>query len=1224
MDFRGFTKTAILLVAILWPLRFTTGAADEVDEGVKSIQSSKSTFAEEQFRSDVESFFQNHCVRCHNVDKRESGVRVDHLSAALEDSTLKLWEVVERLIADGEMPPADEPQPSEEERKRVLQWISKGIEWAKLREDSKNGIARRLTVAQYANTISDLLGIQDNLSSLLPPDGMSKDGFTNNTQTLQLSPLQLEAYFTIAEKALDLALVKESQPPPIQTFRMDLGRGINPQPCPDNLILGANNHLLANADFIVTELSPEKPFAYQPFRMQTKWRFIEGYAGNDTVRGWRDFDSIYHSVFACMRGNEGYPKGLAYQTVPRGLLLRPAIPSREIFGESSTYGPQANFKISLRELPEQGNFRVKVKAAKYDDGLLLEPGVAAAVADQQTRLHLGATAGELKYQLREGGVYQVDVLLRQASKREGKPDASRLNDGLVGYWAFDEDWKAHQNDSIAEGTATEGVERVVSPFGKALSADGSRGTVEIPRHASMDIGSGEFTVAAWIHPKELRQGGIASQGGYGYTHGWLLDMPGPNGVLRLETANKEGGHNGTVETAPNTLRVNAWQHVAAVVKRGEKATKLYVNGYEVATGTIGDADLDNPSMSLLIGRIRNAQFFWGMIDELRLYRRALEANEIQALVEPGKQFAQPPAVDSSQRLDLQIGEREFSGRLDQSAFLAVRLPEKEGTIRVRYSGTTVVEEVVLTKLNDEHPVYKSFVAFEKRDPWVGVHMGLRRDCGSTLNPVGTPQRVQGTELREYVFEGAINNFPRPEVEKDNVNYLAGIREIGVRSEYTDGRDMPRLMISSIEFEGPYFEMWPPKNHQEIMLTKQEGEDEEAYANRILRSFASRAFRRPVLDEELSFLMATFRATRGAGQEFQDSIRSVLTVILSSPQFLFLVEQSQGPEAEDLDEWELASKLSYFLWNSPPDNRLLQLSKEGRLKESLSEEVERMIADPRFERFIKVFAAQWLSVDKFEVVNTDEKRFPKLTRDAKRELREEPAMFLSYLVKHNLPIESLIRSDMIVANDVIATYYGLEGTENGFDFAPVVHRREDLGGVLTQAAILAGLSDGREANPVKRGAWLARKIIADPPADPPPNVPVLEDLTQLTLREKLERHRNVKGCASCHEGIDPWGIPFEEFDAGGRRIERDVDASTTLQNGRKLSGVEDLKEYLSNDMIDQVAFSFAKHIAIYANGRTLSYRENLDLKEELGVLRSEKYGIKDIIHLVIRSESFMKK
>src|SRR6185503_9066007 len=141
-----------------------------------------------------------------------------------------------------------------------------------------------------------------------------------------------------------------------------------------NLVLGANSFLLANPDVLVTELAPARPFDYEPFAMRTRYEFIEGYVGNDTIRAWKKFDSIYHSVFACLRGTPGYPKGEAHQVVASGLLLRPAIPSPEIFGQSSTYGPMANFKISLRELPEQGNFRITVKAARYDDGLLLEGG----------------------------------------------------------------------------------------------------------------------------------------------------------------------------------------------------------------------------------------------------------------------------------------------------------------------------------------------------------------------------------------------------------------------------------------------------------------------------------------------------------------------------------------------------------------------------------------------------------------------------------------------------------------------------------------------------------------------------------------------------------------------------------------------------------------------------------------------------------------------------------
>ena len=152
----------------------------------------------------------------------------------------------------------------------------------------------------------------------------------------------------------------------------------------------------------------------------------------------------------------------------------------------------------------------------------------------------------------------------------------------------------------------------------------------------------------------------------------------------------------------------------------------------------------------------------------------------------------------------------------------------------------------------------------------------------------------------------------------------------------------------------------------------------------------------------------------------------------------------------------------------------------------------MIADPRFSRFIREFTSQWLSLDKFSVLEPDRKRFPKLTRDTRTQLRQEPIQFLQYLIRNNLPVRNLIESDFVVANEAVASYYDLaDKTESGFRFVAIPHGRRDLGGVLTQAAILAGLSDGRESNPVKRGAWLARKIIAEPPDPPPPNVPALK-------------------------------------------------------------------------------------------------------------------------------------
>ena len=970
------------------------------DEGAQALKDS--------FARDVKPFLQQHCVRCHNPDKLTSGIRVDHLDANLEDRQIKLWEAVRHQIEIDAMPPGEEPQPTKAQRDRMLAWIGRGIEVARSRPAPKNGSVRRLTVAQYRNTLRELLLLDDELTETLPPDAVSRDGFTNNQETLALSPLLVEAYFDIAETALKRCLVDPKSKPTIQKFRVDLGAKINKEPCPDRLILGADSLLLNNEDFLVTQLTAEKPFAFEPFVMRTKYRFIEGYQGNDTVRGWREYDSIYHSVFACMRGTHGYPKGRAYSTVPQGLLLRPAIPSAEIFGQESTYGPRANFKISLRELPDDGRFRVTVTAAKYNDGLLLDAGAASQESEAQART-----------------------------------------------------------------TAI-----VVRDF-----ADASTQTI-------------------------------------------------------------------------------------ALTKAG-------------------------------------------------LYQ--LDAYPVQVEAKPGA------AREKPQELTLTLGDRSFVGTLNQPAFLAVRLEAGPLNITAQYPGPTKLDRLVLTPLPDDHDIAKRFVLFEKRTPKLGVHLGLRRDCGSTLSQVGTAQIVSSTTPSPFVFEGAIRNFPSPDVEKDNVNYLAGVREIGVRSEFTDGRDMPRLLLRSVEFEGPYYDAWPPATHRNIFLDRDAGENDATYARRLLERFATRAFRRPATTPETASLMATYEKSARAGSPFEESIKDALLVVLTSPQFLFLTENSRTPDAEPLDQHELASKLSYFLWNGPPDAALIDLAVKGRLRDSLDEQVVRMIADHRFERFTSEFVTQWLALDKFAVLEPDRGRFPKLTRDTRTQLQREPVAFFQHLVRQNLRAQQLIASDFVLANETTASYYDLaDRTESGFDFLAIPHGRRELGGVLSQAALMAGLSDGRESNPVKRGAWLARRIIAEPPDDPPPNVPTVKDDPTLSLRQRLERHRNQPGCAQCHSKIDPWGIPLEEFDAGGRLKSMPADAASTLPDKSQVAGFEGLRKYLAEDRIDQVAFSLLKHLTTYATGRTLTYHELTLLKRDVMKLKPSEYRMQDLVRYVVRSPMFLEK
>jgi hypothetical protein len=936
---------------------------------------------EKGFDQNVKPFLKKYCIECHNVDKMTSGVRVDHLDAKLEDRHLKLWEHLLKQVRDEEMPPDDSKQPTAAERQRVLEWTEQALKVARSRPTPKNGSVRRLTVAQYRNTLRELLHLEDNLAEALPADAVSRDGFLNNQETLQLSPLLLETYLELADQALSRCLVDPKAKPVIQNFRVNLGAGINTAPIRDRLILGANSELLNPRDFTVEQLQANKPFSFEPFPMRTKFRFIEGYQGNDTVRGWREYDSIYHAVFADMRGNPGYPKGRAYSTVQQGLLLRPAIPNSETFDGGNTYGPRANFKIALRELPSLGRFRITVTAAKYDDGLLLNQG-AKPLENAESII----TRDLKSVTIKRPGVYQVDV------------------------------------------------------------------------HAE----------------------------------------------------------------------------------------------------------------------------------------------------KPGE-------------LMLHLGERQFSGSLKQPAFLAVRLPA--GPLPLSVKGVAP-ERLVFTPLAADHEMAKQFEAFEKRPLHLGVHLGFRRDCGSTLAPVGVPQTVNSSKLTQFHFEGAIDNFPDPNVEKDNVNYLAGVREIGVRSEYTDGRDTPRLLIRSVEFEGPFYDTWPPATHREIFTGTPA--ETPAYARHVIRDFATRAFRRPITPEEEKALFQVFEKSLKEGSRFQNAVKDALQVVLVSPQFLFLIENSRTPEPEPLDEHELASKLSYFLWNSPPDATTLKLASTGQLRKNLDAEVDRMIADPRFARFAEEFVPQWLALDKFDVLDPDRKRFPNLTRDTRTQLGQEPIEFLKHLVRNNLTARNLIASDFILANEVVAHYYGLT-SNSGFQFQPLRHGRAHLGGHLTQASILAGLSDGREPNPVKRGAWLARKIVAEPPDDPPPNVPTLqEDTKSLPLRARLEKHRNQPGCAQCHTKVDPWGVPFEQFDAGGLFKSTKVDARSTLPDKTEIADFAALQKYLANDRLDQVAFSMRKHLTTYATGRNLTYAELEFLRTDTLRLKPQAYPMRDMIHDVVRSKMFLEK
>ena len=985
------------------------GAAERTGHGA-----SAEAALEAGFSTTVRPILAASCVGCHDADTHEAGVRLDTLTAIPDDSAIALLERVERELTRGTMPPEEAPQPEPAAREALRAWVAGGLELAGSRPVPRHGSTRRLTVSQYRHTLRALLGVDDDVTAGLPPDAVSRDGFTNQSRSMQFSELQVEAFLAAAERALDAALVDPQRPPRIERFRVEFGTGVNPSPAPEALVLGHISQLVPNADVLVTEPLPGKTFPFEAVALKRHFRFIEGYQGNDTVREWREFDGIHHAVFACLRGSDGDdvrrivdPRGRNAEVVRGGILLRPSIPSARFLGDASKYGPLPNLKVAVRELPKRGPFRVTVKAARVDDGLLVGADAAAA-ADRPGAVVAtpGPSPGTWACQVPEPGIWLVEIRLAGAAPR-------------------------------------------------ALLADGTP-------------------------PPEAKE--------------FVLD----------------------------------------------------------------------------------------------------------------------------------VDDRHFAAPWYQSGFVVLRLPAGPAAIRAASSGNEPIERVALLRLDEGDRLARRLVALEARRPRLGVHLGLRRDCGSTLAPVGAPQTVAADQPADFVFEGAIRNFPDPDVEADNPNYLAGVREIAVRSEYTSDRDVPRLLVQSVEFEGPFLESWPPASHRAIHdVPGADAADPEARARAILAAFATRAFRRPVTPAQTEALVRVWRGATEAGADFDAALRDGLLAVLAAPQFLFLVEGSAGPEPEPLEAWELASKLSYFLWNSPPDDRLLARAADGTLAANLHAEVDRLIDDPRFSRFADVFVAEWLGLGRFDVVETDRARHPRLTAHAKPSLRAEPARFFEHLVRTNAPLSALVAADEVVVNEVVADYYGLGArVESGFDF--VALERPDRGGLLELPAVLAGLSDGREPNPVKRGAWFARAIVGRPPPDPPPNVPKLDDLSRLPLRERLEAHRSAKGCTACHEGIDPWGLPFEAFDAAGLPRTDPADAASRLPDGTVVADFSGFRAHVRTALLDDVAAEFLRRLATYGCGRPPAGADIGLVGEAAAGLRSRQGGVRDAIHTIVSSELFLSK
>jgi hypothetical protein len=447
-----------------------------------------------------------------------------------------------------------------------------------------------------------------------------------------------------------------------------------------------------------------------------------------------------------------------------------------------------------------------------------------------------------------------------------------------------------------------------------------------------------------------------------------------------------------------------------------------------------------------------------------------------------------------------------------------------------------------------------------------------------------------------------------------------------------------IQVSYLDVIAPFYEQWPPSSHRRLFPEFETGADEVAYAKDILQRFMSRAWRRDIADEELEQKLSLFQKIRPACRDHEEAILEVLATVLSSPKFLYLSRSESNAETDEspakLSQFELATRLAIFLWSSIPDDELLRLAKEGHLTDHkvLTSQVQRMLADGRSRRMSKHFVRQWLGMQLLDYLQPDRKVYPHFDSSLKEAMQEEPIAFFHEVLLKNHSVLDFLHTDYTMANERLARHYGVTNVfGNEFrrvSFGPEHHR----GGLLTQAGLLAMNSDGKDSHPLKRGIWMLENLLNDPPPPPPPAVPEIDladpEIAKLTLKQRIENHRDQAACRSCHAKIDPWGIAFENYDASGVYREqfkgKPVDSTSLLFNKQKLDGMTGLKRFLLENRQDQFARAIVHKMATYALGRPLTFGDRSSIDQIVAELRRQGDGLATMITLLVTNNLFQSR
>ncbi len=471
---------------------------------------------------------------------------------------------------------------------------------------------------------------------------------------------------------------------------------------------------------------------------------------------------------------------------------------------------------------------------------------------------------------------------------------------------------------------------------------------------------------------------------------------------------------------------------------------------------------------------------------------------------------------------------------------------------------------------------------------------------------------------------------------------------------------PGLAIDWVEVEGPLHETWPPESHRRIfgdlpqVVSKKRDQSNRVEvvsqeplvdARRVIEDFARRAFRRPTSEAELQPIHTLVEAKLADGYSFEQAVRVGLTNILISPEFLFLQEKPGK-----LTDFALASRLSYSLWSTMPDDALLEVAEKRTLHErdELRRQVDRMLASPKASAFTENFVGQWLQLREIDFTEPDGRLYPEYDDMLKAAIIDETKQFFTEVLANDLSVTNFVASDFAMLNERLAKHYNIPGVEGHALKKVVLPADSHRGGVLTMASVLKVTANGTTTSPVVRGAWVADRILGQRPPPPPSGVPAVEPDIRgaTTIREQLAKHREDKTCAACHARMDPYGFALESFDViggyrehyrstgrgaevtiDGKRMNYyrglPVDPADALHDGRKFANIDELKQLLLADK-EQLARAMTTRLITYATGCAPDAADYPAVEAIVRKSADKDYGLKSIVHEIVQSPLFQHK